>query len=162
MKDDPDLGALTQDVWPWPGQLLAGDAALGGLFALNDAADLGALPQEEEPRLAQLLEASPALGGRFAPKFIPPVRVPVVKALTSELPSPRPLGPFIPRVPLNPVVRPPKYAELLLPRVPHPLDLPYDPPPVCRGAADRPPQKPFPPKCPPPPPWNPPPPLLPP
>jgi len=50
---------------------------------------------------------------------------------------------------------------LLLARVPHPPEFLDDPPPIFRGAADRPLLKLLPPKCPPPPPWNPPPPLLP-
>src|ERR1700674_5760819 len=45
--------------------------------------------------------------------------------------------------------------------MPHPPEFLDNPPPICRGAADRTLRKLLPPKCPPPPPWNPPPPLLP-
>ena len=101
MKDDDDRDAFVQEDWPWPGQLRAGDGALGGRF---------------EPK--------------FIAGFMTGARVPAALALKKELPIVRPAAAFILREPFEPVLRPPKNAELPFARVgspPNPLD---EPPPV--------------------------------
>lgn len=47
MKEDGERGVLAQEDWPWPGQLRAGDGAVGGRFELKEDADRGAFVQED-------------------------------------------------------------------------------------------------------------------
>ena len=110
MKEDGDRDVFAQEDWPWPDQLRAGDAALGGRFEPN-----------------------------FIPGFITGARVPAALALKKELPSVLPAAPFILREPYEPVilsepfelaVRPPKYAELLFARAGNPPNLWDEPPPI--------------------------------
>ena len=108
LKDASDLGTLAQDAPPWPDQLLAGDGMFGGRFELKEDPDRDALAQDDPPWPDQLLAGDGMFGGRFPPKFIPAARVPVAKALTSDLPPPHPAVLLILRPPFEPDVWPPK------------------------------------------------------
>ena len=89
--------------------------------------------------------------------FIADARVPAALALKNGLPCVRAAA-FILRERFDAAVRAPKYAELLFALAGNAPNLRDEPPPICRGVADRPLLELLPLECPPPK-WNPPPPL---
>ena len=68
MKEDGERGVFAQEDWPWPGQLRAGDGAVGGRFGLKDDPERGVFAQEDWPWPGQLRAGDGALAGRFALK----------------------------------------------------------------------------------------------